>query len=65
LHVRFKQVRASPWQGGPGRMAALYEEGKVHDAGHFPTFEDQLTAFTTKGYMGDGSPDRADAVIWG
>jgi hypothetical protein len=27
--------------------------------------EDQLCAFTTNGYLGDGSPDRADALIWG
>ena len=25
----------------------------------------QLVAFSTNGYLGDGSPDRADALIWG
>ncbi len=27
--------------------------------------ENQLAAFTTHGFMGDGSPDRADALVWG
>jgi phage terminase large subunit-like protein len=24
-----------------------------------------MISFTTSGYMGDGSPDRADALVWG
>jgi hypothetical protein len=50
-------VRAEP-------IAALYETGRVHHVGHFPELEDQLVAFSTHGYLGDGSPDRADALIW-
>ena len=47
-------------------MAALYEQGRVHHIGAFPTLEDQLCAFTTDfdrqraGY----SPDRVDALVW-
>ncbi len=66
LRVNFKEVRAS--RGKVVRaepVAALYEQGKVHHVGAFPQLEDQLAAFTTNGYMGDGSPDRADALIWG
>ena len=46
-------------------MAALYEQGRVHHVGAFHALEDELIAFTTHGYMGDRSPDRADALIWG
>jgi phage terminase large subunit-like protein len=34
-------------------------------AGYFRELEDELTAFTTYGYVGDHSPNRADAMIWG
>ena len=54
---RGKVVRAEP-------IAALYEQGKVHHVGSFPALEDQLVAFTNTGYVGKGSPDRADALVW-
>lgn len=54
---RGKVVRAEP-------IAALYEQGKVHHVGAFPELEDQLCAFTNTGYVGNGSPDRADALVW-
>jgi len=54
---RGKIVRAEP-------IAALYEQGRVRHAGAFPELEDQLCGFTTEGYAGNGSPDRADALIW-
>ena len=66
LRIRFKEVRAS--RGKVVRaepVATLYEQGKVHHVGAFPALEDEMIAFTTHGYMGDGSPDRADALIWG
>ena len=56
--TRGKVVRAEP-------VAAFYEQCKVHHVGAFPELEDQLAAFSTHGYLGDGSPDRADALIWG
>ena len=55
---RGKHVRAEP-------IAALYQKGRVHHVGHYPEIEEQLLAFTTEGYMGVKSPDRADALIWG
>lgn len=54
---RGKAVRAEP-------ISALYEQGKVHHVGDFPDLEDQLCNFTSSGYVGDGSPDRADALVW-
>ena len=46
-------------------VATLYEPGRVHHVGSFQELEDELIAFTTHGYIGDGSPNRADAAIWG
>ena len=54
---RGKIVRAEP-------ISQLYERGLVHHVGHFPEIEDQLVSFTTSGYQGMHSPDRADAVVW-
>lgn len=63
--VPFKEVRAS--RGKIARaepISALYEEGKVHHAGTLPDLEDQMCAMTSKGFIGEGSPDRADALVW-
>lgn len=59
---RGKHVRAEP-------IAALYEDrpgrpARVFHVGEFPELEDQLSLFTTAGYTGAGSPDRADALVW-
>ena len=56
---RGKVVRAEP-------VAALYEEkiDKVRHLGRLPELEDQLCMFTTAGYTGERSPDRADALVW-
>jgi phage terminase large subunit-like protein len=37
----------------------------VHHVGAFPALEDEMIASATDGYMGDRSPDRTDALIWG
>lgn len=55
--TRGKVVRAEP-------ISALYEQGRVHHVGEFPDLEDQMCNFTANGYVGDGSPDRADALVW-
>ena len=52
-----KHIRAEP-------ISALYEQGKVIHGGYFEKLEDQLLGFSTAGYTGDRSPDRADALIW-
>lgn len=54
---RGKVVRAEP-------ISALVESGKVRMAGYFRELEDELCAFTTHGYMGENSPNRADAMVW-
>lgn len=45
-------------------VAALYAQGKVRHVGHFPELERQYCLFSTAGYVGGRSPDRADAAIW-
>lgn len=54
---RGKHVRAEP-------ISALYEQGKIKHVGTFPEMEDQMCNFSTAGYAGDRSPDRADALVW-
>jgi predicted phage terminase large subunit-like protein len=54
---RGKVQRAEPF-------SALYEEGKVRHVGIFAKLEDELCAFSTGGYTGPRSPNRADAHIW-
>ena len=55
---RGKVQRAEP-------VSALYEKNNVKHVGFFPEMEDQMLSFTTHGYEGTGSPDRADAAVWG
>lgn len=55
--TRGKHVRAEPF-------SALYEKGKVRHVGRFAELEEELTAFTTHGYVGGDSPNRGDALIW-
>lgn len=54
---RGKVVRAEP-------IAALFETGKCRLVGFHAELEDELSGFTTYGYTGDHSPNRADAMIW-
>jgi phage terminase large subunit-like protein len=54
---RGKIVRAEP-------VSALYEQGLVSHIGQMPELEDQMCNMGTAGYVGDGSPDRLDAMVW-
>lgn len=54
---RGKVQRAEPF-------SAVYEHGKVRHVGIFAELEDELCAFSTTGFTGPGSPNRADAHIW-
>ena len=63
---RGKIIRAEP-------VSALYEQGKVsHVIGANPLdrddnlalLEDQLMMMAPAGFEGEGSPDRADALVW-
>lgn len=60
---RGKVVRAEP-------VSALYEPkpgesaGRVRHVGRFADLEEQLSHFSMAGYLGEKSPDRADALVW-
>lgn len=54
---RGKVARAEP-------VAALYEQGRVSHVGAHPELEDQCCLIGPDGYIGEGSPDRADALVW-
>ena len=54
---RGKVARAEP-------IVALYEQGRVRHVRAFTELEDQMAAMTSEGFMGDGSPDRVDAMVW-
>jgi len=54
---RGKVARADP-------ISALHEQGKICLVGYYPDLEDELQAFTTTGYTGEKSPNRADAFVW-
>jgi predicted phage terminase large subunit-like protein len=54
---RGKVVRAEP-------VSTLAAEGKIRHVGYFPELEDELCSFSTTGYVGENSPNRADAYVW-
>jgi phage terminase large subunit-like protein len=54
---RGKAIRAEP-------IAALYEQGRVSHAQSMPELEDQLCQMASDGFLGEGSPDRLDALVW-
>lgn len=56
---RAKGLRAEP-------VAALYEQGRVSHlrAAGLGDLEDQMCQMTAQGYLGQGSPDRVDALVW-
>lgn len=61
---RGKAVRAEP-------IAALYEQRRVthttkcdDSSWHLDALEDQMMQMTPSGYVGQGSPDRVDALVW-
>lgn len=54
---RGKVVRAEPF-------SSLYEQGKIRHVGNFEKLEDELMSFSTMGFVGSGSPNRADALVF-
>ena len=67
-NIPYREVSASRGTGGKSvraePVAALYEKEHVRHAGRFPDLEEQLSNFSTAGYLGGKSPDRADAMVW-
>jgi phage terminase large subunit-like protein len=55
--TRSKTKRAEP-------VLAFFERGEAHIVGEQTRLEDQLVQFTPSGYVGDSSPDDADAMVW-
>jgi phage terminase large subunit-like protein len=55
--TRSKMLRAEP-------VAALYEQGRVAHARGLQVLEDQMCRMTSRGWVGSGSPDRLDALVW-
>jgi len=55
--TRGKAIRAEP-------VAALYEQNKVKHVGVFADLEEQMRNMQSDGYIGTGSPDRCDALVW-
>lgn len=64
-NIRYKSVSASrgKWVRAEP-VSALYEQDMVRHVGRFADLEDQMSNFSTAGYLGDKSPDRADALVW-
>jgi phage terminase large subunit-like protein len=63
--VPYKEVTAS--RGKVARaepVAALYEQGRVSHVGSMPELEDQMCQVAPEGFVGEGSPDRCDALVW-
>ncbi|MCH2093531.1 MAG: terminase family protein [Rhodobacteraceae bacterium] len=55
--TRSKSARAEP-------VAALYEQGRVSHVRGLSALERQMTQMTLRGFAGQGSPDRVDALVW-
>lgn len=53
-----KVLRAEP-------VAALYERGLVHHVGYLPNLEEEMLSFINGSYLGEGSPNRVDALVFG
>jgi phage terminase large subunit-like protein len=66
MGVRIRLVRVWASKSKASRfepIGGMYERGEVHHVGHFPELEDEATQFTPNTYEGDGSPNRADALV--
>jgi phage terminase large subunit-like protein len=55
--TRGKAARAEP-------VAALYEQGRVRHVDGLADLEEQMCLMTARGFEGQGSPDRVDALVW-
>jgi predicted phage terminase large subunit-like protein len=63
--VPYKEVTAS--RGKVARaepVSALFEQGRVSIVGSLPELEDEMVLMTGAGFVGEGSPNRVDALVW-
>ena len=63
--VSYRKVHASRGKAARAEpVAALYEQGRVAHLRDMPALEQQMAQMTARGYLGQGSPDRLDALVW-
>ena len=63
--VPYRGVRASRGKSARAEpVAALYEQGRVAHVRDLGALEDEMCQMTVHGFMGKGSPDRVDALVW-
>ncbi|MEO9782137.1 MAG: terminase family protein [Sedimentitalea sp.] len=63
--VPFRAVHASRGKAARAEpVAALYEQGRVRHVRGLGNLEEQMCLMTSRGYEGQGSPDRVDALVW-
>ena len=63
--VPFRAVHASKGKAARAEpVAALYEQGRVKHVRGLQKLEEQMGQMTVGGFMGKGSPDRVDALVW-
>ena len=65
VRIRITDVWAS--KSKPSRfepVGMMYERGEVSHVGTFPQLEDEIAQFTPNSYEGDGSPNRADSLVY-
>lgn len=63
--ANFKKVTAS--RGKIQRaepFAPLFDDGRVRFVGYMPELEEEMQGFSTRGFTGERSPNRADALFW-
>lgn len=62
---RGKAVRAEPVSVFYGyEVKGQWHGDRVRHVGDFKQLEDEMLNFSSAGYQGDRSPDRADALVW-
>jgi phage terminase large subunit-like protein len=63
--VPYRAVRASRGKGARAEpVSALYEQGRVAHLRGMAKLEEQMCQMTAQGFLGKGSPDRVDALVW-
>jgi len=63
--VPYRAVRASKGKTARAEpVSALYEQGRVSHLRGLAALESQMLQMTRHGYVGKGSPDRVDALVW-
>ena len=63
--VPLKTVHAAKGKGARAEpVAALYEQGRVKHVAGLDRLEEQMIQMTVRGFEGNGSPDRVDALVW-